>query len=67
MTFAGVAGGTETISSWLTRLEQVQGWVNAWVTSASESAPFSNIYTFASGLDITVTGATERGQGGAQP
>jgi Tfp pilus assembly protein PilN len=67
MTFQGVAGGTETISSWLTRLEQVQGWVNAWVTNAAESEPFSEIYTFTSGLDLTGVAATERGQGGVQP
>ena len=27
MTFAGVANQTETIATWITRLEQVQGWV----------------------------------------
>jgi Tfp pilus assembly protein PilN len=67
MSFQGIAGGTETIASWLTRLEQVDGWVNAWVTTASESAPSSNVYSFTSGLDITAVGATERGRGGVQP
>jgi Tfp pilus assembly protein PilN len=67
MTFTGVAGGTDTIATWLTRLEQVQGWVNAWVTSAQEDQPFSRIYTFASGLDLAATAATERGQGVLQP
>jgi Tfp pilus assembly protein PilN len=63
MTFAGVADETETIASWLTRLEQVQGWVNAWVSSAQENAAFSRIYTFANGIDLTQEAATERGQG----
>lgn len=67
MTFAGVAQETETIATWLVRLEQVQGWVNAWVTNAQENAPFSGIYTFASGLDLTLEAATERGQGGVTP
>jgi Tfp pilus assembly protein PilN len=67
MSFTGVAGGTDVISTWLTRLEQVQGWVNAWVTTAQESGPFSRVYTFAGGLDLTAIAATERGQGGVEP
>jgi Tfp pilus assembly protein PilN len=63
MTFAGVANQTETIATWITRLEDVQGWVNAWVNSAQEDAPFSRIYTFSNGLDLTQEAATARGQG----
>ena len=63
MTFAGVADQTETIASWLIRLEQVQGWVNAWVSSAQEQEAFSRIYTFSNGIDLTQEAATERGQG----
>jgi Tfp pilus assembly protein PilN len=67
MGFAGVAKETSTIADWLTRLDTVHGWVNAWVSSAQEDAPFSQVFTFASGLDISAAGATERGQGGVQP
>lgn len=67
MGFTGVAAETQTISTWLTRLEEVRGWVNPWVTSASENQPFSRIYTFASGLDLSLEAATDRGQGGVQP
>jgi Tfp pilus assembly protein PilN len=67
MTFSGVAQGTETIADWLVRLEQVQGWVNAWVSSAQENGPFSQIYTFSNGLDLTKEAATERGQGQVSP
>jgi Tfp pilus assembly protein PilN len=63
MTFAGVANQTETIATWITRLEEVQGWVNAWVNSAQEDAPFSRIYTFSNGLDLTQEATTARGQG----
>jgi Tfp pilus assembly protein PilN len=66
MSFQGVAGGTDTIATWLTRLEQIRGWVNPWVTTASEDAPFSGVYTFSSGLDLALTAATDRGQGGGQ-
>jgi len=67
MTFAGVANQTETIATWITRLEQVQGWVNAWVNSALEDAPGSRIYTFSNGLDLTQEAVTERGQGVVAP
>lgn len=67
MTFAGVANQTETIATWITRLEEVQGWVNAWVNSAQEDAPGSRIYTFSNGLDLTQEAVTERGQGVAAP
>jgi Tfp pilus assembly protein PilN len=63
MTFAGVANQTETIATWITRLEEVRGWVNAWVNSAQEDAPFSRIYTFSNGLDLTQEATTARGQG----
>ena len=67
MTFAGVANQTETIATWITRLEQVQGWVNAWVNSAQEDAPGSRIYTFSNGLDLTQEAVTERGQAVVAP
>jgi Tfp pilus assembly protein PilN len=63
MTFQGVAQEVDTIATWVTQLEQVQGWVNAWVTSAQEDAPFSNIYTFTNGLDLTQEAVTARGLG----
>ncbi|HEX6579390.1 MAG TPA: hypothetical protein VF195_00720 [Actinomycetota bacterium] len=67
MTFAGVANQTETIATWIARLEEVQGWANAWVNSAEEDAPGSRIYTFSNGLDLTQEAVTERGQGVAAP
>jgi len=63
LSFQGTADGTQTISSWLNRLEQVKGWVNAWVNSAQETAAFSRIYTFDSGVDLTPEATTPRAQG----
>lgn len=63
VTFSGVARETRTIASWLTRLEQIRGWVNPWVNNAQENAAFSRIYTFDGGLDLTIDAATERGRG----
>ena len=66
VTFSGVARETRTIASWLMRLEQVRGWVNAWVNNASENAAFSRIYTFDGGIDLTIDAATARGRGEAK-
>lgn len=66
VTFSGVARETRTIANWLTRLEQVRGWVNAWVNNASENAAFSRIYTFDGGIDLTIDAATARGRGEAK-
>lgn len=63
MSFAGVANQTETIATWITRLEEVRGWVNVWVNSAQENVPSSRIYTFSNGLDLTQDAATACGQG----
>jgi Tfp pilus assembly protein PilN len=67
ITFAGQALQTETLATWLTRLEQIDGWVNAWVSNAAETAPFSEIYVFASGIDLTIDATTERAQGEVLP
>jgi Tfp pilus assembly protein PilN len=60
MSFAGQARESETIATWLVRLEQVDGWVNAWMTNQQETAVRSRIYQFASGLALTLDAATER-------
>lgn len=67
VTFAGVANQTGTIADWLTRLGEVPGWVNPWVNNAAESAPFSRIYAFDGGLDLTSEAATTRGRGETAP
>jgi len=63
ISFTGVVKQTDPLATWLTRLGQVDGWENAWMTSATENAPFSRIYTFNSGLDLSVDAATRRGKG----
>ena len=63
ISFTGVVRETDPLASWLTRLEQADGWVNAWMTSATEESPFSRIYTFNSGIDLSLDAATRRGKG----
>ena len=63
ITTAGSADSFDTLSTWLTRLEQVQGWVNPWMSSISREGDTGSIYTFASGVDLTADVLTERGRG----
>jgi Tfp pilus assembly protein PilN len=59
-----------TVGSWLTRLEQVPGWVNAWVTSSSKDAPNQSgngpggrrLVTFTNSVDLTDEATVDRRQ-----
>jgi Tfp pilus assembly protein PilN len=62
LTFSGSVKGADTLAAWLTRLEQTHGWVNAWASSASESGPFTKVYTFSSGVDLSKDVLTKRGR-----
>ena len=63
MSFTGVALEADTVASWLTRLEQVKGWANPWANTLQESGPFTRIYSFDSGIDLTTDAETPRGRG----
>jgi Tfp pilus assembly protein PilN len=63
LTFTGNVKGADTLAAWLTRLEQVRGWVNAWANSATESGPFTRVYQFQSGVDLSSDVVTKRGRG----
>jgi Tfp pilus assembly protein PilN len=60
----GGADGFESLASWLTRLESVKGWVNPWLSSATETAANTGLYTFSSGVDLTQDALTARGRAG---
>jgi Tfp pilus assembly protein PilN len=60
----GQAAGIESLANWLTRLESVQGWVNPWMASITETATGSRLYTFSSGVDLSSQTLTARGQEG---
>lgn len=64
MSAASAAIGFDTVSVWLTRLEQVEGWANPWVSSiaATDSPPDS--FTFSTTIDLTQDALTQRGAGG---
>ena len=60
----GAADGFESLASWLTRLESVKGWVNPWLSSATETAANTGLYTFSSGVDLSQDALTARGREG---
>jgi Tfp pilus assembly protein PilN len=43
--FQGMASDYPTVALWLTRLEQVHGWLNAWVSSATKDVSTSSSCT----------------------
>jgi Tfp pilus assembly protein PilN len=63
ITSAGEAQGFDSLSTWLTRLEQVQGWVNPWMSSIAQREEGGTVYTFSSGVDLTPDVLTQRGRG----
>jgi len=63
-TTSGAADGFESLASWLTRLESVKGWVNPWMSSATETGPNTGLYQFSSGVDLSEDALTARGKAG---
>lgn len=59
---SGTAASVQSIATWLTRLEQVEGWVNPWASNATLSTDNST-YTFSSTVDLTNAIVTGRGKG----
>jgi hypothetical protein len=62
------AGGGEavcsvTLSVVLTRLEQVKGWVNPWMSTVSRSSDV-NGFDYTVSVDLTDEVVSERGKGG---
>jgi len=60
----GAVIGFDTLSVWLTRLEQVQGWANPWMSNISAAETPANSYTFSTSIDLTQDAVTQRGSAG---
>ena len=63
MTMGGEAIGFDSLSTWLTRLEMVQGWVNPWMPTITADSAVPNAFTFPTSVDLTQDVETARGQG----
>jgi Tfp pilus assembly protein PilN len=66
MTFTGSSLHFESLSVWLTRLEQVQGWANPWMSNISADANTPGAYTFDTSVDLTQDALTQRGLAGEE-
>jgi Tfp pilus assembly protein PilN len=64
MTFAGSSLHFESLSTWLTRLEEVEGWANPWMSNISQEADTPGAYSFDTSVDLTQDALTQRGQAG---
>jgi Tfp pilus assembly protein PilN len=58
--FQGTAADFPTLSKWLTRLEEVTGWVNPWTTTAARSDTSAGRVDFSGSVDLS-TDATVQG------
>lgn len=64
ITGSGQAVSIDTLSVFLTRLEQVKGWVNPWMSTVSRNEEV-NGYDYSVSVDLTDEVVTERGREGA--
>lgn len=60
---SGKAIGYDTIATWLTRLEQIRGWVNPWIPAVSAVEGVPDAQSFSASVDLTSDVLTERGRG----
>ena len=65
MTFAGSTLHFDSLSTWLNRLESVDGWANPWTSNISQEGSVAGAYTFDTSVDLTQDALTERGLAGA--
>jgi Tfp pilus assembly protein PilN len=63
ITGGGQAVSIDTLSVFLTRLEQVKGWVNPWMSTVSRNTEV-NGYDYSLSVDLTGDVVTDRGKGG---
>lgn len=59
----GEALGVDTVSEFLTRVEQVEGWVNPWASSISQVEAAIDSWSYAMTVDLTDDVVTPRGSG----
>lgn len=64
LTFAGETLHFESLSTWLTRLEQVDGWTNPWVSTVTADLAVPGAYAFDTSVDLTPDALTQRGRAG---
>jgi Tfp pilus assembly protein PilN len=64
LTFSGETLHFDSLSTWLTRLETVEGWANPWSSAVAADPAVSGAFTFDTSVDLTQDALTERGKAG---
>lgn len=67
LAMAGEALGVDTVSQFLTRIEQVEGWVNPWASSIAVAEAALDSWTYAITVDLTDEVLTPRGSAQEEP
>ena len=62
ITGSGTASTVDSLSIFLTRLEQVKGWVNPWIATVSQNTELDG-YDYSLSVDLTDEVLTDRGRG----
>jgi hypothetical protein len=61
--FNAQAIGIDTVALWISRVEEIQGWVNPWIASVTTEDQTRDIRNFPVNADITSEALTPRGRG----
>jgi Tfp pilus assembly protein PilN len=67
LAFGGEALGVDSVSQFLTRIEQVDGWVNPWASSIAQVEAAIDSWSYAITVDLTEAVLTPRGAGSEEP
>lgn len=61
--FNAQAIGIDTVALWISRVEEIEGWVNPWIASVTTEDQARDIRNFPVNADITNEALTARGSG----
>ena len=61
--FNAQAIGIDTVALWISRVEEIEGWVNPWIASVETTDSSLDIRSFPVNADLTSEALTPRGRG----
>ena len=61
--FNAQAIGIDTVALWISRVEEIEGWVNPWIASVDTTDESLDIRSFPVNADLTSEALTARGRG----
>ena len=63
LSFTGSTLHFKSLSTWLTRLEEVEGWANPWTSNINQETSTPGAFTFDTSVDLSSDALTARGRG----